>query len=114
MTTQPLKFVPHDYQKVAIDFMLEKGSCGLFLDMGMGKSVATLTAILDLLYNSYEAKKVLIIAPKQVAKSTWPAEIAKWEHTQILRYAMLTGSVKERKENLKKDVEIYITTRGYW
>lgn len=111
MTTQPLKFVPHDYQKVAIDFMLEKGSCGLFLDMGMGKSVATLTAILDLLYNSYEAKKVLIIAPKQVAKSTWPAEIAKWEHTQILRYAMLTGSVKERKENLKKDVEIYITTR---
>lgn len=105
------KFIPHEYQKVAIDFILDNPCCGLFLDMGLGKTVSTLTAIKELKYNYYDIEKVLVIAPKRVAIDTWPTEIEKWEHTKDLTYTMLTGPKKERQENLKKKVDIYITTR---
>lgn len=106
-----MKFKPHDYQKTAIQYILDHPACGLFLDMGLGKTVSTLTALKLLRDDYFDLKKVLIIAPKRVALDTWPSEIKKWEHTRDLTYTMLTGTKKERELALKADTDLYIITR---
>ena len=75
-----MKYSPHKYQTYATDFILEHPVSAVFLDMGLGKSVITLTAIFDLCLDSFLVRKVLVIAPLRVAADTWPGEIEKWDH----------------------------------
>ena len=74
-----MNFVPHDYQRYAIDYIESHPVAAVLLDMGLGKTVISLTAIADLLFDSFEAHHILVIAPLRVARDTWPAEIKKWE-----------------------------------
>ncbi|MBO5318947.1 MAG: DEAD/DEAH box helicase [Ruminococcus sp.] len=106
-----MKYKPHDYQKYAADFIITHPVSALFLDMGLGKTVTTLTAINDLMYDSFEVCKVLIIAPLRVARDTWPAEIEKWEHLSNLTYSVAVGTAEERKTALQKQADIYIINR---
>lgn len=101
------QFKPHDYQWKAIEFALEHDHCGLFLPMGAGKTVTTLTIIEELLLLGY-VSKVLIIGPVRVIQSTWPDEIAKWEHTQDMTYRVVTGTQKQRIQALGEDSDIYL------
>ena len=84
-------FKPHPYQAEAERRILEHPCYGLFLDMGLGKTVITLSAIAELIYDRFEVRKVLIIAPKSVAESTWQHEAKKWEHTKCLRFSTVLG-----------------------
>lgn len=102
-----MRYIAHDYQTRAIEWCLNKPRCGLFLPMGAGKTVITLTAIANL-KKSGEANKVLIIAPIRVARTTWPAEIDKWDHTKSLTYSLVDGDVKKRTRALEQDSDIYI------
>lgn len=106
-----MKFVPHDYQQYAIDFIKDNEVAAILLDMGLGKTVITLTALNDLIFDSFEIRKVLVIAPLRVARDTWPAEIKKWDHLKHLRYSVAVGSEMERISALRKDAEIYIINR---
>lgn len=103
--------MPHDYQKYAIDFIEKKEVAALFLDMGLGKTSITLTAIKNLLFDSFKAHKVLVIAPLRVAKNTWKSEIEKWEHLKDLKYSVIVGSKKERMTALDEKADIYIINR---
>ena len=106
-----MKFIPHDYQKIAIEKIINLPAVGLFLEMGLGKTVSTLTAIQALLYDYFEASKVLVIAPLRVAQSTWSGEIEKWDHLQGLRLAKVLGSEKQRIGALHHPADIYIINR---
>lgn len=106
-----MKFLPHDYQQYAIDFIKDNEVAAILLDMGLGKTVITLTALNDLIFDSFEIRKVLVIAPLRVARDTWPAEIKKWNHLKHLRYSVAVGSEMERISALRKDAEIYIINR---
>lgn len=105
-----MNFKPWNYQQYAINHILEHEASGLFLDMGMGKTVSSLTAIDDLLFLG-EATKVLVIAPKRVAEDTWSTEVEKWDHLKHLRISKILGTKKQRKDALMKDADIYITNR---
>lgn len=78
-----MRFIPHDYQKEAIKRLEEHDHYGLFLDMGLGKTIITLTAIQELIYDACEVSRVLIIAPRSVAESTWQDEAEKWDHLHL-------------------------------
>ena len=106
-----MKYKAHDYQKYATDFILNNPVAAVFLEMGLGKSVITLTAIEELIYNRFEVSKVLVIAPLRVARDTWPAEIEKWDHLKNIRYSIVIGTETERKSALKKDADIYLINR---
>ncbi|MDE5937073.1 MAG: DEAD/DEAH box helicase [Ruminococcus sp.] len=106
-----MKFKPHDYQKYAIDFIKKNPISALLLDMGLGKTIITLTAIHDLMFDSFEVQKVLIIAPIRVARDTWSTEIEKWEHLKNLTYSVAVGTVEERISALKQKADIYIINR---
>lgn len=106
-----MKFIPYDYQKYCIDRIITDDKIALFLDMGLGKTVITLTAINELRYNRFEVKKVLIIAPKKVAEDTWTREIQKWEHLKLLRVSQVLGTVIKRINALNKQADIYVTNR---
>lgn len=106
-----MKYNPHNYQKYAIDFILEHPIAAILLDMGMGKTSIVLTAIMELIYDRFEVNKVLIIGPLRVARTTWPEEIRKWEHLNGLRYSVVVGTVAERKAALKADADVYIINR---
>lgn len=106
-----MKFNPYPYQKKSIDWILEHDRCGLLLDMGLGKTVCTLTAIEDLIYNRFEISKVLIIAPIRVALSTWSSEIEKWDNIAHLRYSIAVGTPAQRMKALEQDADIYIINR---
>ena len=80
-----LPYHPHEYQIHCTEFIIANTSAGLFLDMGLGKSVITLTALVDLLHDSFEVSKVLVIAPLRVANTTWLDEVLKWKHLKNLR-----------------------------
>lgn len=105
-----MNFKPWNYQQYAINHILEHEASGLFLDMGMGKTVSSLTAIDDLLFLG-EATKVLVIAPKRVAEDTWSTEVEKWDHLKHLRISKILGTKKQRKDALMKDADIYVTNR---
>ena len=106
-----MKFIPHDYQQYAIDFIESHKTAAVLLDMGLGKTVITLTALNDLLFDRFEISRVLVIAPLRVARNTWPQEIGKWEHLKHLRYAVAVGTEKERLEALQEQVSLYIINR---
>lgn len=106
-----MKFIPHDYQQYAIDFIKNNEVAAVLLDMGLGKTSITLTAVNDLIFDSFEVSKVLVIAPLRVARDTWPAEIKKWDHLKHLRYSVAVGSESERLAALRKEAEIYIINR---
>ena len=106
-----MKYSPHDYQKYAADFIEKNPITAILLDMGMGKSVITLTAINQLMYELFEVQKVLIIAPLRVAKNTWPAEIEKWDHLKGLTYSVAVGTPAERLAALNAGANITIINR---
>ena len=106
-----MKYKPYDYQTFATDFVLEHPACGLILDMGLGKSVITLTALWSLLLDSFDVGKVLVVAPKRVAENTWPAELKKWEHLDGLTWSLVLGSEKDRRAALQCRAKIYIINR---
>lgn len=101
----------HDYQKYAVRFIEEHPIAALFLDMGLGKTITTLTAIHNLMFDLFVVRKVLIIAPLRVARDTWSAEIEKWEHLKDLRYSVVVGTVEERLSALKVPADLYIINR---
>ncbi|MDO5299979.1 MAG: DEAD/DEAH box helicase [Clostridia bacterium] len=101
----------HRYQKFCVDFIEEHPNCGVFLDMGLGKTIISLTAISHLLYDSFEVSRVLIIAPLRVARDTWVAELDKWEHLKGLRMERIIGTPKERIAALGRKAEMYIINR---
>jgi len=106
-----MNFVPHDYQAYAIDYIETHPVAAVLLDMGLGKTVISLTAIADLLFDSFAAHRVLVIAPLRVARDTWPGEIDKWAHLQHLAYAVAVGSAKERRAALMQSADITIINR---
>lgn len=106
-----MKFLPHDYQKYAIEYIKSHPITALFLDMGLGKTVTTLTAIRDLMYDAFEVKRVLVVAPLRVARDTWPDELRKWDHLKDLTCSVVVGSVAERRRALQKKADIYIVNR---
>lgn len=106
-----MKFKPHDYQKYAIDFIEKNPVSAVFLECGLGKTIITLTAIQNLMYDSFDVHKVLIIAPLRVARNTWSAEIEKWEHLKHLTHSVVVGTAEERKNALQKQADIYIINR---
>lgn len=106
-----MKFVPHKYQQYACDFILDNHTCALLLDMGLGKTVITLTALWELIFNRFEVRKVLIIAPLRVAQDTWSRECEKWEHLKQIKISKVLGSEKKRKLALKEDAHIYLINR---
>ncbi len=106
-----MNFSPHNYQAYAIEYIETHPVAAVLLDMGLGKTVISLTAIADLLFDSFEVHRVLVVAPLRVARDTWPAEIAKWEHLKGLTYAVAVGTVKERKTALMTDADITIINR---
>ncbi|WP_314403250.1 DEAD/DEAH box helicase [uncultured Granulicatella sp.] len=106
-----MQYVPHEYQSFATEFIVKNAISALFLEMGLGKSVTTLTAIDKLMYDYFEISRVLIIAPLRVAVSTWPSEIEKWNHLNRLSYSVVVGNEKERRQALRKKADIYIINR---
>lgn len=106
-----MRYVAHNYQNYAKNFILAHKVSALFLDCGLGKTITTLTAINELMYDSFEISKVLIIAPLRVAQSTWKDEIEKWDHLNLLRYSVAVGDEKERLKALKQNSDIYIINR---
>lgn len=106
-----MKFIPHKYQQIAINKIFNTPRAGLFLDMGLGKTVITLTAIEDLIYNRFEVEKVLVIAPLRVAEDTWSKESDKWDHLKHLNISKILGTPAQRRKALAKEADIYIVNR---
>ena len=106
-----MKFSPHEYQRYCISRILDTPALGLFLDMGLGKTVVTLTAANELMYNRFEVSRVLIIAPKKVAEATWSEEAAKWEHLKHLRFSLILGSEQKRIRAIYAPADIYVVNR---
>lgn len=106
-----MKYNPHDYQRYAAEFIITHPISALLLDMGLGKTSITLTAINNLLFDSFEIHKVLVVAPLRVARDTWSAEIEKWEHLKNLRYSVVIGTAQERISALCIPADIYIINR---
>ncbi|MBE5719482.1 MAG: DEAD/DEAH box helicase [Ruminiclostridium sp.] len=106
-----MKYNPHDYQRYAAEFIITHPISALLLDMGLGKTSITLTAINDLLFDSFEIHKVLVVAPLRVARDTWSAEIEKWEHLKNLQYSVVIGTAQERISALSTPADIYIINR---
>lgn len=106
-----MEYKPHDYQKYATEFIVTHPVAAVILQMGLGKTVCTLDAINQLMYDSFEVRKVLVIAPLRVAKVTWSDEIRKWKNLSHLRYSIAVGTEKERVAALNADADIYIINR---
>lgn len=106
-----MKFEPHNYQKYAIDFILRNPVAAVLLDMGLGKTVITLTAIKQLLFDSFEVHKVLVIGPLRVARDTWPNEVEKWDHLKDLRVSVAVGDARKRRIALMRKADVYVINR---
>lgn len=105
------QFHPHPYQQAGIEAILEKPGVALWMEMGLGKTVVTLTAIDQLIYDRMEVNKVLVIAPLRVAQDTWAKEAAKWDHLRHLRIARMTGPADKRLAALTSDADVYVINR---
>ena len=103
-------YKPYDYQRTAMQWIMDKPHCGLFLDMGLGKTVSTLTAIQQLI-DDCEVSRVLVVAPKKVAETTWSTEAEKWEHLHDLKVVKVLGSEKQRCLALIEKADVYVTSR---
>ncbi|MFU1797480.1 DEAD/DEAH box helicase [Paenibacillus azoreducens] len=110
-TFERKRFVPHDYQRYCINRLLADEELGLFLDMGLGKTVITLTAINDLKYNRFAVRRVLVIAPKKVAEATWSNEASKWQHLQHLRIIPVLGNQQKRIRALNTPGDVWVINR---
>lgn len=106
-----MRFVPHPYQEFCVQAILDKPAVGLFLDMGLGKTAITLTAINELRYGRFAIRKCLVIAPKKVAEATWQREAAKWDNLRHLRFSAVLGSTKQRIKALLSPADIWIINR---
>ena len=106
-----MEFKPHDYQKYAIDFIEEHPVASVLLDMGLGKTVITLTAIEELMHDRFEVNKVLVVGPLRVARDTWPAEVKKWDHLKNLKMSVAVGTAEERKIAFLRKADIYVINR---
>lgn len=106
-----MQYHPHDYQTYATNFILEHPVAAVLLEMGLGKSVCTLTAIYELMLNRFEVESGLVIAPLRVARDTWPAEIEKWDHLKGLTYSVVIGTEAERIAALNRPAHIYLINR---
>lgn len=106
-----MKYNPHEYQNYASNFIIEHPISAVLLEMGLGKSVITLTALLELMYDYFEIGKVLIIGPLRVARDTWPSEIKKWDHLNLLTHSVVIGTETERKVALNKKASVYLINR---
>ena len=104
-------FTPRPYQRYAIRRIIDTPAVALLLDMGMGKTVSTLTAINELMFDRFEVHRVLVIAPLRVALSTWRDECEMWEHTRHLRISVAVGDLRTREEALAEDADIYVVNR---
>lgn len=105
------KFVPHDYQRYCINRLLTDEAIGLFLDLGLGKTVITLTAVNDLKYNRFAVSRTLVIAPKKVAEATWGNEAAKWQHLKHMRIITVLGTVQQRIKALNTPGDVWVINR---
>lgn len=105
-----MNYRPYDYQRTAIQWIIDKPHCGLFLDMGLGKTVSTLTAVQQLI-DDCEVSRVLVVAPKKVAETTWSTEAEKWDHLKDLRVVKVLGSEKQRCAALAEKADVYVTGR---
>lgn len=106
-----MEFIAHEYQRHAIDYIENHKAAAILLDMGLGKTVITLTAVNDLLFDSFDAHRVLVIAPLRVARDTWPAEVEKWEHLHDLIISVAVGSEEERLTALTAKADICVINR---
>ncbi len=106
-----MTYAAHDYQRYASDFVEEHPVAAILIACGLGKTIITLTAVHNLLFDSFEVHKVLVIAPLRVARDTWPAEIAKWDHLELLRASVAVGSTVERISALERKADLYIINR---
>lgn len=106
-----MEFEAHDYQQYAIDYIESHPIAAVLLDMGLGKTAITLTALHNLLFDYFEISRVLVIAPLRVARNTWPQEIEKWDHLKDIRYSVAVGTEKERLDAFRKNADIYIINR---
>lgn len=106
-----MRYIAHDYQKYATQFILDHPIAAVFLEMGLGKSVITLTALFELCLDQFLIRKVLVIAPLRVARDTWPSEIEKWDHLKGLTYSVVVGTEAERKAALLQVADVYIINR---
>ncbi|MEY8762498.1 MULTISPECIES: SNF2-related protein [Clostridium] len=104
-------YKPHNYQKYAAQWILDKEKAGLLMDMGLGKTVVTLTAIDELMYDYFDVTKVLVIAPLRVAEDTWTSESEKWDHLKHLKISKVLGTEKERTATLNYKADIYVINR---
>ena len=106
-----MRYEPHEYQKYAVEYIETHPAAAIFLDCGLGKTSITLTAIADLLFDSFEVHKVLVIAPLRVARDTWTAEADKWDHLQNLICSVTVGTEAQRRSALMRRADIYIINR---
>lgn len=106
-----MQYKAHEYQKFATQFILSNPIAAVFLEMGLGKSVITLTALFDLCLDQFLIRKVLVIAPLRVARDTWPLEIEKWNHLDGLTYSVAVGTEVERMSALTKPADVYLINR---
>lgn len=106
-----MKFIPHSYQQYAIDRIVSDPAVGLYLDMGLGKTVITLSAVRELKYNRFAVARCLVVAPKKVAEATWTAEAAKWDHLRALRVVPVLGSAQRRIRALHTPGDIWVVNR---
>ena len=106
-----MKFIPHAYQQYAVDFILSHPVAAVLLDMGLGKTAITLTAIQQLMHDRFEVSRVLVIAPLRVATMTWPAELQRWDHLSDLSYAVATGTPQQRRAAVQARADITIINR---
>ena len=105
-----MQFRPYSYQMRCIEKVEKLPAVGLFLDMGLGKTVITLTAVKDLI-DDFAVWKVLVIAPKRVAEDTWTSEHEKWDHLKSLRISKVLGTGAQRTKALDEDADVYVIGR---
>ena len=106
-----MQYEPHEYQSLATNYIEHHPISALLIDMGLGKTVITLTALFDLLFDSFEIHKVLVVAPLRVGLISWPDELKKWEHLHFLKSSIVIGTEMERLRALKAKADIYIINR---
>ena len=106
-----MKYEPHDYQKYATRYIEDHPICAVWLDMGLGKTSITLTALNNLLFDRFEVHRILVIAPLRVARDTWPVEADKWDHLQNLICSVAVGTEADRRRALIQKADIYIINR---
>lgn len=105
-----MRYIPHEYQRRASEFIESHKACALLLDMGLGKTAIALTSIRRLM-DKGEVRKTLIVAPLRVAQTTWPGEIAKWDHLSGISYRVATGGERQRAKALSDKADVYIINR---